>query len=164
MIDAIICDFDGVLTDNTVLVAEDGTESVRCSRADGLAFDALRALGIPCVIVSTEANGVVAARAEKLRVEVHQAVMDKSTVVSKLIRQRTWPPERTLYIGNDLNDLSAMQVCGISACPADAHPRVQEACDVVLRTSGGAGVMREIVESLIKADIVELLYPRSGEF
>lgn len=65
----IVFDFDGVFTDNSVIVSQDGTESVICSRSDGLGLSKLRALGIPCTVISTETNPVVSKRCEKLRID-----------------------------------------------------------------------------------------------
>ena len=76
-IDAIILDFDGVLTDNSVYLNQDGLEQVKCSRADGLAFDLLRKIGKPIYILSSEKNYVVQARANKLRVPALHGVSDK---------------------------------------------------------------------------------------
>ena len=80
-IDAFIFDFDGVLTNNKVLLDQSGKEWVTCSRADGLAFDALYLLKKPVFIISTETNAVVSARGKKLNVDVIQGVSDKVTVV-----------------------------------------------------------------------------------
>ena len=75
-IDAIILDFDGVLTDNSVYVDQNGIEQVKCSRSDGLAFDVLRKLKKPIHILSTEKNPVVLARASKLKVPVGSTEAD----------------------------------------------------------------------------------------
>ena len=83
-IDAIIFDFDGVLTDNKVLIFEDGTEAVFCNRSDGLAFDFLRTLNLPIYIMSSETNPVVISRAKKLKVPVFNAVNDKGKFLIKL--------------------------------------------------------------------------------
>jgi 3-deoxy-D-manno-octulosonate 8-phosphate phosphatase (KDO 8-P phosphatase) len=77
-IDVLVLDFDGVLTNNLVYVDQNGQETVCCSRADGLAFDALKKMKKPVYILSTEMNGTVSARANKLKVEVFQGVFDKA--------------------------------------------------------------------------------------
>jgi len=83
-LDALVFDFDGVLTNNQVYVNENGKESVVCSRADGLAFDVLRKLSMPAYIVSTEKNLVVSARAKKIKIPVLQGVGDKVKVIQDL--------------------------------------------------------------------------------
>lgn len=144
-LDAIIFDFDGVLTDDRVYLDENGRESVCCSRRDGLGFDILRRTGLRLFILSTEKNPVVSRRGEKLQVPVMQGVADKLAALKELGCDLT----RTLFVGNDVNDLPAMRACGFSACPADAHPAVLAEATFVLATLGGMGVVREIVEGLL---------------
>jgi 3-deoxy-D-manno-octulosonate 8-phosphate phosphatase (KDO 8-P phosphatase) len=144
----ILFDFDGVLTDNHVWVAENGAETVCCNRADGLGFNLLRAAGIACVIVSTETNPVVTHRARKLGVPVVQSVTDKGEAVRKICRERGVDLDRVAFVGNDLNDLPAMTVTGISLCPSDAAREVREICTYVLKAKGGQGVVREIAAGL----------------
>ena len=148
-------DFDGVLTDNRVWVDEQGVESVRCDRADGLGLDFARAFlsenEISCelVIVSTESNPVVHRRAMKLSLACHQDVGDKLAFLESFVRERfpsiSDPFSGMIYLGNDLNDLSVMRRAGFSLAPSDAHPRVQEVADVVSNRPGGNGFVRAFV-------------------
>jgi YrbI family 3-deoxy-D-manno-octulosonate 8-phosphate phosphatase len=158
-IDAIVFDFDGVLTDNKVLVDQHGTESVTCSRADGLAFDLLRKLTIPSYILSTEKNSVVTARANKLNVPVFQGIGDKRQTLSRLISEKSYDFNRICYVGNDLNDYYAMQVCGIRICPADSHPLIKQLSTHILSRDGGDGVARELIENYFEQNFLTLLYP-----
>ena len=155
-----MCDFDGVLTDNLVYVDQDGKESVRCSRADGLAFDALRKMEIPTIIFSTERSPIVAARAAKLQVPAIHGVESKRGALIDLATEKNWDLARLAYIGNDLNDLHALALCGYRVCPSDAHPRVVEACTMQLRSRGGEGAVREFVERNLGIDIVSTLYSK----
>jgi len=141
----IVCDFDGVFTDNRVYVDENGIESVVCNRSDGLAIDFLRDKS-SLVILSTETNNVVARRAEKLRVEVWHGLSDKKKALMDLCNDRNVELERVVFIGNDINDLGAIEICGYSIAPADAHPRVIAEVDHVLENRGGDGVIREFCE------------------
>ena len=61
-------------------------------------------------------------------------------------------------MGNDLNDYQAMRLCGISVCPADSHPKIKEISDIVLKTNGGNGVVRELLEDVFGLDFIEILY------
>jgi 3-deoxy-D-manno-octulosonate 8-phosphate phosphatase (KDO 8-P phosphatase) len=144
----IVFDFDGVLTDNRVLVFDDGSEAVFCNRADGLAFDLFRREGIPALILSTEKHPVVAARARKLRVPYVQGIGDKKSVLEKYCRKEKLRLKDVLYVGNDVNDLAAMQIAGHRACPSDAHPEVRAICQIILRNRGGEGVARELSETV----------------
>jgi len=148
-LDALLFDFDGVLTDNRVLVFSDGTEAVVCNRADGLAFDHFRAAGLPAFIVSTETNPVVRARGAKLQVPVLDSVTDKAAAVRELCTANDFAPERLMFIGNDINDLPAMEIVGYSVAVADAHPAAIAAARHVLARNGGEGVARELMESVI---------------
>jgi YrbI family 3-deoxy-D-manno-octulosonate 8-phosphate phosphatase len=148
-LDALVFDFDGVLTDNRVLVFDDGHEAVWCNRGDGLAFDFLRRAGLPAHILSREKNQVVAARAEKLGIPALSGIGNKADAIVKLCKERGFDPARVMFVGNDVNDLGAMRRVGFPVAVADAHPMVREAARIVLATNGGEGVVREIVESVI---------------
>lgn len=155
---AVILDFDGVLTDNSVYVSDEGREFVKCSRSDGLAFDALRKLEIKSFILSTESNPVVSKRGEKLQVSVLQGSSDKSESLKRLSADEGFPLENVIYIGNDINDIDAMTLCGYKFCPSDSHPTVQQLADRVLSAGGGEGVVRELVEEFLMIDLYKVLY------
>jgi 3-deoxy-D-manno-octulosonate 8-phosphate phosphatase (KDO 8-P phosphatase) len=159
-IDAFVFDFDGVLTNNFVHLSEDGKEIVTCSRADGLGFDVLRILKKPTFIISTEKNLVVSARAEKLKVELFQGVHDKTQTLQTLIVDRGYSMSKILYVGNDLNDYEVMQLCGFKICPSDSHPKIKEISDIVLNSSGGNGIIRELLEDVIGIDFIKVLYSK----
>ena len=158
LIDAFIFDFDGVLTDNLVILNQDGLESVSCSRADGLGFDALRKLGKPSYILSTELNSVVSVRAKKLKVTAVQGVENKVSALKSLVQDKHYNINRICYIGNDLNDYYAMKACGYSICPADSHALIKNISDIVLKTNGGKGVVRELLEEVLSLDLIKILY------
>jgi N-acylneuraminate cytidylyltransferase len=149
-VDVVITDFDGVHTDDSVNVAQDGRESVRVSRADGLGVERLRSIGIPLLIVSKEINPVVGARAAKLRAEVAQGVLDKRSVVRDWLAAHSIPLHRAAYLGNDVNDLGPMGLVGWPVAVADAHPSVRQAARLVLVQSGGHGAVRELCDLVIE--------------
>ncbi len=157
-IHAFIFDFDGVLTNNLVIVNQNGVESVTCSRSDGLAFDVLHKLEKPTYILSTEENPVVTVRANKLNALVLQGVGNKIERIKELADKEGFNLQNVLYVGNDINDYRAMQVCGVSVCPADSHPKIKDISDVVLKTYGGNGVIRELLEDILELDFVKILY------
>lgn len=153
----IVFDFDGVLTDNMVIVDQNGNESVRCCRSDGLAFDALRKVGLQLFILSTENNPVVTARGVKIKIPVFQGVGKKLDALTRLAAEHGFELSQTLYVGNDLNDFHAMQACGFRLCPNDSHPKIKALADIILETPGGRGVVREIVEDVLGLDMLALL-------
>jgi len=162
-IDALIFDFDGVLTDNRVMLDQSGKEFVTCSRGDGLAFDVLRKLKKPTYILSTEENSVVTARGKKLQITVIQGVKDKVIALKELAQQENFSLDNILYIGNDLNDYYAMSLCGHSACPGDSHEAIKQLADITLKTNGGAGIVRELLEDILKLDFLTLLYSKHSK-
>lgn len=157
-LDALVFDFDGVLTDNRVLVDETGKEFVFCSRGDGLAFDVLKKLRKPVFILSTEKNSVVSARGKKLGVPVIQGVKNKVTALKTLAETENLDLNNLLYIGNDLNDYHAMSLCGYSACPGDSHETIKQLAKITLTTKGGAGIVRELLEDAMQLDFLNILY------
>lgn len=146
---AVITDFDGVLTDNRVWVAQDGTESVACSRADGMGFEMLRNAGIPVLIVSKEENAVVQARATKLKVPVLYGIDVKDVAITQWANENGIDLTNCIYIGNDLNDLPAFGVVGYPVAVSDAHPAVAAAARMSLAANGGNGAFRELCERIL---------------
>lgn len=149
----IVCDFDGVLTDNRVWINEDGKEYVCVSRADGQAVHILNSMGIKVIIISTETNGVVSKRAEKLNVECIQSITDKAECLRKYSNENNILLQNIAYVGNDINDYEAMKLVGIKIVPSDAYEVVKNIADYITKTAGGFGVLREI------ADIIESTTP-----
>jgi YrbI family 3-deoxy-D-manno-octulosonate 8-phosphate phosphatase len=157
-IDVFVFDFDGVLTNNMVYLDQNGKESVSCNRGDGLAFDALRKLKKTAYILSTEKNTVVSARAQKLQISVVQGVENKIAGIQEIIKKENCKLENILYVGNDLNDYRVMSICGFTACPADSHEKIKQISSIVLKTNGGFGVVRELLEEVFGLDFIEILY------
>ena len=157
IIKTIIFDFDGVLTDNYVYTNASGEELVRCIRSDGLAFDVLKKLNYDLFIVSTEKDPVVTARANKLKIHAIQGVDNKKEILLEMESKNQIALKETMYVGNDLNDYSAMKICRSKCCPSDSHPKIKEISDIILTTKGGIGVVREIVEKVLKFDLLKYI-------
>lgn len=161
-IDAVIFDFDGVLTDNTVIVHQDGTESVTAHRGDGLGIAALQNAGIRVLILSKERNPVVAARAKKLAVEVIHGCDDKRPAALTWLSQLGTDPLRCAFVGNDVNDVDLMSVIGLAAAPRDAHPAALSAADWVLNSVGGRGAAREVSDAVLEARVDRAAHEPDG--
>jgi len=153
-----ILDFDGVLTNDRVFIDSNGVESVVCNRRDGLAFDVLRKLKKKVYILSTEKNNVVAARATKLKVPAIYGVANKSDRLIELFEELGVSGDKACYLGNDLNDLRAMDLCLLKVAPNDAHPLVKNIADIIVTSNGGEGVLRELMEIHFKLNFVDILY------
>jgi 3-deoxy-D-manno-octulosonate 8-phosphate phosphatase (KDO 8-P phosphatase) len=141
-------DFDGVMTDNRVLVSEDGKESVFCNRSDGLAIAMIKKMNISQAIISTETNRVVAVRSAKLDIPVIYGVSNKKEAVFSYCKELNIMPGETLYIGNDINDLEVMQSVGFPVCPVDAYPEIRKIAKLILPVAGGEGAIRALWDHL----------------
>jgi len=149
----LVMDFDGVLTDDTVITHQDGSESVICSRSDGFGLDRLRQQGrTQAMILSREDNPVVSARARKLKLEVYQGVHDKALAMQQLVKKRGLRPSEVIYVGNDLNDLPVLPFVGYFVCPQDAQPEVIRRADLILSKPGGRGAIRELIEIILRSE------------
>jgi N-acylneuraminate cytidylyltransferase len=147
----LVLDFDGVLTDNRVLVHEDGTEAVWCHRGDGWGIARLRDAGVPIVVLSTETNGVVAARCRKLGIECVQGQDDKGAALGRLLRARGAAASRVAFVGNDVNDLECLRMVGIPIAVADATGPARDAALFVTTIPGGFGAVREVADWILAA-------------
>jgi 3-deoxy-D-manno-octulosonate 8-phosphate phosphatase (KDO 8-P phosphatase) len=150
-VELAVFDFDGVFTDNTVYTNQHGDETVRCWRSDGLGLARLREAGVPAYILSTEENPVVLARAKKLKIPCIQGVADKAAAILEICRTTKVPPERTMFVGNDINDIPAFKLVGLPVAVADAYPEVD--AHVMYRTekAGGYGAVREMCDLIFHA-------------
>ena len=148
----LFTDFDGCLTDDRVWLNLDGEEFVAANRKDGLAVKRLKNLGIQVVITSTETNKVVLARGTKMGVEVLQGLADKAESIDQYLKQNNLSWSDVWYIGNDVNDLGAIEKAKLSISPADAVKKVRKTVDIVLKTNGGRGILSEIATELEKVN------------
>lgn len=148
----LFTDFDGCLTDDRVWLNQDGEEFVAANRKDGLAVKRLKNLGIQVVITSTETNKVVLARGNKMGVEVLQGLADKAESIDQYLKQKNLSWNDVWYIGNDVNDLGAIEKAKLSISPADAVKKVRKTVDIVLKTNGGRGILSEIATELEKVN------------
>ena len=148
----IVYDFDGVMTDNKLYIDQDGKEMVQVNRADGFGISEIKKLGIQQMIISTEKNTVVSARARKLDIPCLQGIDNKKETLMDYCRKNNFDLKQVAYVGNDINDKDAMAIAGLSFCPADAHETIKEISDHVFKRNGGDGVIRELLD-LIKENI-----------
>ena len=151
-IELVIFDFDGVFTDNRVWTDQDGKEMVAASRSDSIKFGELREKGIEVMILSSERNPVVVARAKKMGVETIHGIglQDKGRVMREVLEKKNVKAENVVYVGNDVNDLPCFEVAGWSVAVPDAYHEVLQAADFVLSKPGGHGAVRELCEIILK--------------
>ena len=149
-IDAVVLDFDGTQTDDRVLIDSEGREFVSVHRGDGLGIAALRKSGrLKMLILSTEQNPVVAARARKLQIPVLHGIDRKDLALKQWCEEQGIAPERVLYVGNDVNDLPCFTLVGWPVAVASAHDVVRGAARAVTTLPGGDGAIREIASWIL---------------
>ncbi|MDT7840827.1 N-acylneuraminate cytidylyltransferase [Streptomyces justiciae] len=148
-VDAVVLDFDGTQTDDRVLIDADGKEFVSVHRGDGLGIAALRKSGLKMLILSTEQNPVVAARARKLKIPVLHGIDRKDLALKQWCEEQGIAPERVLYVGNDVNDLPCFALVGWPVAVASAHDVVRGAARAVTTLPGGDGAIREIASWIL---------------
>jgi len=144
----IVYDFDGVMTDNTVSVDQKGVETVRVSRGDGLGVSEIKKLGFSQIIISTELNPVVSARASKLGIPCLQGIDNKKEALLNYCQSNDIDLKKVAYVGNDINDKNAMEIVSLTICPEDAHESIKNISKIVLSKRGGEGVARELFDMI----------------
>ena len=158
----IVFDFDGIFTDNKVYVNQQGQEFVRCDRADGLGFNILRnyieanELKLSFFVLSKEKNPVVTARCEKLNLSCYQGCDNKLHFLKSYLSSNSLSSSGLCYVGNDLNDLPAIMLAGVSIAPSDAHPIIKQYADHVLPNKGGNSFVRSVIEALLDINSLEI--------
>ena len=139
-------DFDGVFTDNRVISDQFGNESVICNRSDGIGLTKLNNLGITTLVISTEKNPVVTKRCEKLKVRCMQGVNDKKDVFENFCSKVNINLKDTAFVGNDINDLDVLNICGLPIAVLDSYPEVLKVAEFTTTNPGGFGAVREVCD------------------
>jgi 3-deoxy-D-manno-octulosonate 8-phosphate phosphatase (KDO 8-P phosphatase) len=148
----ILMDADGVLTDGRIIVLADGNDARAYHARDGLAVRMGQSGGLAFGVVSGRESKAVAARAKELDfVEIHQKVAAKGALLEEIARRRKLLPEEICFIGDDIVDVPAFRRCGLAVAPADADPEVFAYVHLVGRSDGGRGIVREVVDLVLKA-------------
>jgi N-acylneuraminate cytidylyltransferase len=149
-ISLLAMDFDGVLTDDRVIVDQNGKESVIANRSDGLGLEKLRKkTNIRFVVISKEVNPVVAMRCQKLNIPFIQSIEHKAEALHQFITDNQIESNTVIFIGNDTNDLSVLKEVGFFVAPKNAHPEVLRKADLILSRSGGYGAIRELCDMIL---------------
>jgi D-sedoheptulose 7-phosphate isomerase len=151
---AVALDVDGVLTDDTFGWDADGVETKRFAFLDVMGVSRATKAGVVFALVSGEATSFVDRYATKMKIgDVFQGTKDKASSVREFAARHGISTEEILFVGNDINDLDAMAICGLSAAPIDAHDSVIERVDYVSKRPGGHGAVREVLDLLLNRDV-----------
>ena len=142
----IVYDFDGVMTDNRIYMDENGKETVQINRGDGLGVSEIKKMDIQQIIISTERNPVVSARAKKLDIPCLQGIDNKKAALIDYCNKNDIDLKKVAFVGNDINDKEVMKAAGAAFCPSDAHDNIKAISDYILKAKGGHGVVRELFD------------------
>ena len=143
-------DVDGVLTDNRVTIHSDGSESKGYFIPDGAGIRRLLGSGIAVVWISGRPSQSTDLRAAELRItDLHTGVRDKGECLQEILEKLKISAEETIYVGDDLIDLPAFAVAGVSVAPADATPEVLAAADLITPQKGGYGAVRQVCDWIL---------------
>lgn len=152
---AIAFDVDGVLTDGTLTWSANGDESKSFSFADIMGISLLRRLGIKMALISGEPSPLVDRYAEKLHIPfVAKGTRDKATALRDFTTQHGIALQNTCFFGDDVNDLSAMEIAGLCACPENAAAEVRTHVaqhGFVSALPGGQGAVRSFADAILAA-------------
>lgn len=148
----LILDVDGTMTDGGVYLDSAGTEMKKFSIRDGAGILLLLEAGVMPVILTGRESLCVTMRAGELGIRhVFQGVKNKKEFLERFLREKHISRQETAYLGDDLNDLAAMSLAAVSACPSDAAEGVRSRCSLVLDARGGEGAVRELAEKILSA-------------
>lgn len=146
-----LTDCDGCLTDAGMYYSEHGDELKKFNARDGMGFALLRERGILTGIITGEDVDLNRRRAEKLKLDIFEiGCKDKIATVKRICKEKGIALENVAYVGDDINDLEVIRVVGYGCCPADAMVQVRDVAKYVTEVKGGEGVIREVVEQIIR--------------
>lgn len=152
LVDAVVLDVDGVLTDGGFWWGPNGEEWKRFCFADVMGISLGHKAGLVFGLISGEASPLVDRFAEKMRIEaVYKGIKDKGAALREFSASTSIPLSRICFMGDDINDLSAIALAGLGAAPANAQPPVLAAASIHLTRHGGDGAVRELIELVLKA-------------
>ncbi len=150
-IEMLVMDVDGVLTDGTLVINADGSESKFFNSMDGHGIRMWQRTGLKVALISGRASEPTQRRAEQLQIEyVFQDCHNKLPVFEKLLEQLGLSPDKVAYIGDDLTDLLTIRYAGFGAAVAIAVDEVKQYADYVTTRPGGSGAVREVIEYILK--------------
>lgn len=148
----LILDVDGVMTDGSIILDNEGNELKRFHVRDGHGIKMLQRAGITVGIITGRKSKVVQLRAKELGIrEVHQKILKKSVLYEKLLKKYKCKGENVAFMGDDIVDQELIKRSGLTAAPADAEEFVKKLADIVTVRSGGRGAVREFTDLILRS-------------
>ncbi|MGB8480250.1 MAG: HAD hydrolase family protein [Acidobacteriaceae bacterium] len=149
---AIALDVDGVLTDGGVWWGPNGEEWKRFSFADIMGVSNARKAGLILTLISGEDSPLVDRFAEKFQItDITKGCRDKAAALRLFSERQQLPLAAICFMGDDINDIAAQQIAGLSAAPANAHPTVLATATFIAKNKGGNGAVRELIDAILAA-------------
>lgn len=146
-----VMDVDGVLTDGSLLLQQNGQHSRTMNIKDGYAIQLAVKRGYKILVISGANDPAVQIRLNQLGVEeVFLGVMDKATLLLKKMESLQLSKEQVVYIGDDIPDYDAMMKVGLACCPSDAVSEIKKIAHYVSPYLGGRGCVRDVIEKVLK--------------
>lgn len=147
----LVIDVDGTMTDAGIYYDEHGNELKKFCTKDAAGFFAARQAGIQIMVLTGRECAATTRRMKEMKVDyLVQNIKNKVSYLQEFIQKQGLLPEQLGYLGDDLNDLQGMQLCGFAACPADACEEVRKRADYISSVNGGFGAVRDIISFLLK--------------
>ncbi|MQP52031.1 MULTISPECIES: HAD family hydrolase [unclassified Flavobacterium] len=152
----VLTDIDGVWTDGGMYYDQTGNEWKKFNTSDSAGVLFCNSANIPVGIITGEDTEIVKRRADKLNITIlYQGIQDKLSVAKSICEQLQITLDDVAYIGDDIGDLSLLDVAGISAAPNNASDYIKKRVDFVTSKNGGEGAFREFVETILGIDYIE---------
>lgn len=150
-ITTFVFDVDGVLTNGTLLVLNDGQLARQMNIRDGYALQLAIKKGYHIVIISGGTSDAVKERLLKLGIaDVFMKVTDKKELLQNYMAEHKLAAEEVLFMGDDIPDYAVMKICGLPCCPADAAPEIKSISKYISPVPGGCGCARDVIEKTMK--------------
>ncbi len=148
----VITDVDGVLTDGGMYYSKDGEFLKKFNTRDAMGMELLLDLGIKTIMLTRENSNIVKARAKKIKVsELYSGVLNKKSLLKKILKKYNVKLDQVAYIGDDLNDLEIMKSVGFSVTPSNGIDQIKKISNYVCKLNGGDGVFRELADIIISS-------------
>ncbi|MBI5739495.1 MAG: HAD-IIIA family hydrolase [Nitrospirae bacterium] len=148
----LILDVDGVMTDGSIILDNEGNEFKRFHVRDGHGIKMLKKAGIMTAIITGRSSKVVDIRAKELGIEdVYQKVFKKTAVYEELLKKYNCSDENVAFMGDDIVDVGLLKRAGLSSVPADADEDTKKYANLVMKKNGGRGAVREFTDLILKA-------------
>jgi len=147
----VIFDVDGVFTNGSIYLSEDGKEMMKFSRIDGRGIRLLREQGFKTAVITSEETPIVKFRMEKLKIdEIYMGILNKITIYNQLKKKYNLDDENICYLGDDTNDLEILKIVGLSCCPKNAQNIVKKISKYISDYKGGEGFVRDVCNLIIE--------------